>query len=197
MVDFDLILARITIRDILADTGHHPMRNRMPCPLHDGSNKTSFAFKDSTFICHSCGAKGGLLDLVEYLYHCTRQEALRHLCRMAGIPFDEKESDSRPRSRLWSLPYRIDPLIEDDGYRADKNRLECLKLYKDALDANLRIIRYNVKQGRMPLEGFYPKEEILLYQLEELDTEISYAIYEMNRLKKKVNRNDKRSCTHC
>jgi DNA primase len=124
MADLDPILARVTIRNILAEAGYHPARNRMPCPIHDGNNRTAFAFTDSTFVCFSCDAKGGLLDLVEYLYHCTRQDALRHLCKMAGIPFDETESDSQPRSRMRSLPYRIDPLIEDDEYRAAKNRLE-------------------------------------------------------------------------
>lgn len=197
MADFGQILARVTIRDILADAGYHPPRNRMACPIHDGHNGTAFSFTDSTFFCFSCGAKGGLLDLVGYLYHCNRQEALRHLCRMVGIPFDEKESDSQPRRRPWSRPYRIDPLIEDDVYREAKNRLEWLKLYQDALDANLRIIRRNVKEGAMPLEKFYPQKEVLLYQLEELDTDKSYATYEVNRLKKKVNQNDRSSCTHC
>jgi len=100
MIDFNLILSRVTIRDVLADAGHYPTRKRIACPIHDGNNRTAFSFTDSTFVCFSCGAKGGLLDLVEYLYHYSRQEALHHLCRMAGIPFDEKESDSQPRSRF-------------------------------------------------------------------------------------------------
>ena len=198
MADFDQILARVTIRNILIDAGHHPVRNRRAsCPIHDGRNKTSFAFTDSTFICHSCGAKGGLLDLVEYLYHCTRQEALRHLCRMAGIPFVEKGSEPGPRPRVRPLPCPVNPLIEDDEYQAAKNLLEWLRLYKDALDANLRIIRRNVKEGAMPLEQFYPRDELLLYQLEEMDGEIAYSTYKVNRLKKRINQYDKGSCTHC
>ena len=104
MVDFDQILTRVTVRVVLAEAGYHPARNRMACPIHDGNNRTAFAFTDLTFVCFSCDVKGGLLDLVEYLYHCTRQEALRHLCKMAGIPFDEEESDSQPRSHVRSLP---------------------------------------------------------------------------------------------
>lgn len=194
MIDFNLILARVTIRDILADAGYRPVRNRMACPIHDGDNPTAFSFTESTFYCFVCNASGGLLDLVEYLYHCSRQDALRHLCTMAGI-----ENDSEPRliPRMRSLPCPVNPLLDDDEYREAKNRLEWLKLYKDVLDANLRIIRPNMKQGKMLLEKFYPREEVLLYQLEELDAEISYATYELSRLKKKVTQNDKSSCTHC
>jgi len=217
MVDFDQILARVTIRDILVDAGHLPVRNRMPCPLHDGSNKTSFSFTDSTFICHACSAKGGLLDLVEHLYHCNRQEALRHLCRMTGVVYGEAAEQSLATFRRDSDPPDVSenilqvrqalqdakelvkrlPEPEPDEPWEAKNRLEWLRLYKDALDANLRIIRHNVKQGKMPLEKFYPKEEVLLYQLEEMDTETSHATYEVNnRLKKKVDQNES-SRTHC
>lgn len=196
MVDFSQILARVTIHDILADAGYRPVRNRLACPIHDGNNPTAFSFTDSTFYCFSCDAKGGLLDLVGYLYHCTRQEALRHLCRMAGIPFDEKESGSRPRSHVRSLPYRIYPLIEDDEYCKAKNRLEWLKLYQDGQYTNLRIIRRNVEQGKMPLEGFYPREEILLYQLEGLEPVIAEATWKVNEIKRRI-RKDENTALRC
>lgn len=192
-MDFNLILSRVTIRDILANAGHHPAQSRIACPLHDGSNKTSFSFTDSTYICHSCLSKGGLLDLVEHLHHCSRQEALRHLHRLGGIPFDENDSEPRPRLRVRPLPHHVNPLLADDKYREAKNLLEWLKLYQDGLYANLRIIKRNVKESAMPLEKFYPQKEVLLYQLEEMDTDINHATYEVNRLKKKVNQNDRSS----
>jgi len=189
MIDFNQILARVTILDILEDAGYHPPKNRMPCPLHKGSNKTSFSFTDSTFICHACSAKGGLLDLAQYLHHYRKQDAMRHLCTMAGISYEEKDTDSGPRPRVRPLPHHLNPLLADDEYREAKNRLEWLKLYHEGLFRKLRIIRCNVKQGNIPLEQFYPREEVLLYQLEELDGEVTYATYEVNRLKRKVYEN--------
>ena len=93
MMNFDEIKARVTIRDILKSAGIEAERNRIACPIHGGSNLTSFSFTDSTFICFSCGAEGGLIALVEYLQRCSRQEALcalRRLPEHVSLPGDPR-----------------------------------------------------------------------------------------------------------
>jgi len=47
--DFDEIKKRISIEDILLDCGFQPTKNRMPCPLHNGTNPTSFSFTDQVY----------------------------------------------------------------------------------------------------------------------------------------------------
>ena len=80
MALFDEILARVTIPDILMDCGVDPgPKNRISCPIHGGNNPQSFSYNDHTFICFSCGASGGLIDLVEHLRHCNKEGALKYL----------------------------------------------------------------------------------------------------------------------
>lgn len=184
MVDFDEIVRRVSIKDILNDAGIHPVRNRMACPIHDGSNPTAFSYSGATFICHSCGAKGGLLALTEYLHECSKQEALRKLHQLAGLPFDV-ERPGNPESCQLTAPrpkLRVKHSVE---YYEIKNKFEWLKLYEYALYAALRILRRNVQGGEVPLEEFYFKEQMYLYKLGELDPVIIEMNYIVNKLKKK------------
>ncbi|MFH1374383.1 MAG: CHC2 zinc finger domain-containing protein [bacterium] len=186
MVDFDQILARVTIRDVLAAHGHKPVRNRMPCPIHDSSNRTSFSFEDSTFCCFSCGVSGGLIDLVQYLHHCQRREALRHLCSMAGLPFDDNQPNSPQESFRPRPMSRINPLLSNEEYLAAKNRQERLKTIRAGLDTYLRIIRRSMTRTRMSMEDFYPREEVVLYELEEMDSQVIEATWERNAMRKRI-----------
>ena len=77
-----------------------------------------------------------------------------------------------------------------DNHRIRGDYDAAQQLYHEGLFTKLKIIRRNVKEGKMPLEKFYPEEEVLLYQLEELDGEIAYATYEVNQLKKKAMQHD-------
>jgi hypothetical protein len=190
MVDFDEIVRRISVRDILDDAGLHPERNRMACPIHDGTNPTSFSYSDATFICHSCGANGGLLALTEYLHECSKQEALKKLHDLAGLPFD-LDGNGKDRSAAPFVPRRR--LQVNPDYSEAANRLEWLELYKYGLEAALRIIRRKVKQGDSRLEEFYAKEQQYLHQLEELDLVIISMNYEVNELKRGGTSNDKHS----
>jgi len=186
MVDFNQILASVTIRDILADAGLYPTRKRMACPIHKGDNPTAFSFTESTFYCFACGVSGGLIDLAEYLFRLNKKTAMRYLCGKAGITYDEAKSPGariKPTKPL-KPPVRFDPLIGNDEYMTTKRRLEDLRLRKDALDANLKIIKRLVKEGRLPLEEFYREEEVLLYQLEEVDSQIIKSTFTLNQIKK-------------
>ncbi|MFH1374368.1 MAG: hypothetical protein ABII79_11280 [bacterium] len=186
MANFNQVLERLTIRDILADAGYHLRGNRLPCFLHDGKNPTSLAFTEHTFYCHSCGASGGLLDLIGYLHHCSREGACRYAHDLAGLPFEDNQADPPPESFRLRPPCRINPLLSNEEYLAAKNRLEWLTTIHKGLHIYLQIIRRNVQTGRIPLEDFYRREEVILYQLEELDSIVSEAKWELSETKRKA-----------
>ena len=192
ILDFTEITDRITVREILALEGLDAPRNRVPCPIHGGKNPTSFSFTDSGFYCFSCGAKGGLIDLVEHLHGCTRVEALRILSGMAGVPFEESVGGStllhQPKK-----PTPLSPLRRNSHYRDAKNRLEWLKLWRSGLETVLRIIRRNIEADRLPLPEFYAKEQLCLYQLEEVDKLVVTMKYKTNRTKRGNLRDDQHS----
>lgn len=183
MIDFQEITQRVTIRDILINTGLKPVQNRMCCPVHNGKNKSSFSFNDSTFICFSCGANGGLVDLVEYLHQYTRADALRHLCGLAGLPFEDN-ANSNKKNRTPIIRTTPNPLLANDEYCEIKNQLEWLDLYKSALETGLRIIRKNAKTGKIPLVDFYTKEQIYIEELNELDPILILITYKLRKLTK-------------
>lgn len=196
MMSFSEILARVTIHDVLASAGHAPHGNRMACPIHEGKNRSSFSFTDSTFCCHSCGASGGLLALVEHLYSCDRRDALKRLHQLAGIPRNDTKVLEENTGIVWRWR-RIASLPRLRSYPAEyyevENRLEWLELHRHALDVALQIIRRNVKRGRVPLADFYAKEQAYLHELEALDTEIPYVKCKLNKIKKGALPNGKRS----
>ncbi|GEM_PF-4168539 len=141
MVDFEHITARVTIRDILNDAGLQPTGNRMTCPIHGGKNKTSFSFTDTGFTCFSCGATGGLLALVEYLHRCTKADAMRHLCRLTGMPYEEPGKGGRSaRPTAPRMPTRHDPLLDNEEYCQACERLKWLELHDECLTAWIQII---------------------------------------------------------
>jgi hypothetical protein len=193
MVDFDEIVRRVSIKDILNDAGIHPDRNRMACPIHDGSNPTAFSYSDATFICHSCGAKGGLLALTEYLHECSKKEALGKLHQLAGLPFD---ADRPGNAKLHRLTAPRRGTRRSPEYHAAANKLEWLETIQYGLNTALRLIRRNVKLGKVPLNHFYAKEQQYLYELEELDPAIIELNCRVNELKKRGLLDD-RNTTEC
>ena len=194
MIDFGLITERVTVRDSLQSVGIAADRNRIPCPIHGGSNPTSFWFNDTGFRCFSCDVKGGLVDLVMYLHHCDRAQALRLLCSLAGLPW----SSDVPRSKGQPVPPCPTPRRKpvDRQLQEAVDRYETLRLLEIGLSTALRIAKKNMAHGRMPLAEFYALEQKYLYELEELDPQIAVAKYEMNQAKKRSN-HDQNTCRNC
>jgi hypothetical protein len=176
--DFDDILNRVTIRDILEHAGIQAITNRITCPLHEGANPTSFSFSDTGFVCFSCGAKGGLLNLVEALLGLNRSQAMEYLCGLAGIPNPGCDSgptrSAKPKHRTRLR--QSDPILDKA-----KERLEWMELYREGLSRYLQILRRRVRAGLMDSATFYSKEQYCQYQLEETDSAVSRLAYEYHQ----------------
>lgn len=181
MVDFTEITARVKVRDILDSCGISHDRERIPCPIHKGKNRTAFSYNDFTFCCFSCGAQGGLLDLVEHLYECSRKDAMKHLCKLAGIAWDETTYDP---GEFRMIPQKPDPLLDNEEYQAVSERLEWHVAIQRGYDTLLRILRSKLRNESIPLSEFYSKEQYCLYRLQEMDAEVAESKCLSNRIKK-------------
>jgi hypothetical protein len=186
MMDFTKILDRVTVRDILWAEGYTPGKSRTACPIHGGKNRTSFAFTDHTYICHSCGSKGGLCDLVQALRHCDRECALKQLSHLAFITPSEtsgnRHTQTRPTVPFTQRSPRASPR-KDPKFAKAKRTLNDLKLERRGYEIALRILRLNMKSGTVPLNQFYAREQECLYRLDCLDEQVIAHQYEANKLR--------------
>jgi len=186
MISFSQILDRVTIRDILWAEGYTPSKSRTACPIHGGQNRTSFAFTDHTYICHSCGSKGGLCDLIQALRHCDRECALKQLNHLANIVPDETSSNRYPRPKphvpSTGKPPRASPQKSPKLIKA-RRILNDLKMERRGYETALRILRLSIKSGTVPLGQFYAKEQECLYRLDCLDEQVIAQQYEANKLR--------------
>jgi hypothetical protein len=184
-IDFNEIRSRVTVRDILADFGHLPTRNRMACPIHNGKNPTSFSFTDGGFCCFSCGASGGLLDLIEALTGCDRQGAMEYLAQKAGISlqrYSVGEKSDIPKSTRKKRVVILDSEII--GLQVDLKGLEVLR---DHYTWRIRDARKRLYERSLDLSGYYSETQYCDYVLEGLDAEVSMINHEINMKRGQLN----------
>jgi hypothetical protein len=187
VVDFEEIKDRITIRDILQECGYHPKKNRMACPIHNGENPTSFSFNDHVFYCHSCGASGGLLDLVEALLGVNRKEALRYLAHIAGV---QPKGGYSGKSRKNAAPYcrRCFRNSIDTALLDLQITLKALEILRDHYTWQIRNAGKSLRKRLIEPSEYYSIIQYADYVLEELDTEVMRTNYEINLRKKEIRR---------
>lgn len=150
--DFNEILARLTILDILENAGYHPRRNRMACFICDSDNPTTLSFKNHTFYCFKCGARGGLLDLIQYLNNCNAKESLKIACGLANVKYPEP----KPRRR-WDIRKALKeakilskrlPDINEKLFELQQI-VTALKLLHECIPAYIHIIKKAIKLSRI------------------------------------------------
>lgn len=165
MYSFDDIKMRVVVADILLDHGIEPRGNRIPCPLHNGNNPTSFSFNRSGFCCFSCGASGGLLDLVQHFRHCNRITALCYLEDLSGISLGAGKT--RPCIQKWKhFPPNRSAKLE-----IAKTDLRLLHLQ---LDTNIILMiksKKAMEEGLLSPEDYYACLQKIEYELEYEDAE--------------------------
>lgn len=175
-VDLENLKHLVTIRDILREVGAETRKGRCKCPLHDGKNRTSFSFNDSTFYCFSCGAKGDVITLVQMLYGLDFKDAVIYLGRKAGILDCEIEAKK----------LKIQPVIPDTEKLLDEEIDESFIFLEKVYIRLLKKCDNDLKEGRMKLADYYSRVRYLDYQLGELDQ----LKLERNLMKQKKMRRD-------
>ena len=139
MGDIDLALSRVTIADILSDAGIElGSHNRIACPLHRGNNRSAFSYTDIGFRCFDCQEQGSHLDLIQKLHGMSRPNAIRHLYRLAGLPYTEPDESEEiglaPRPPESSTAGSSEQVSAGFSKRDWEQELEKLGIARDSGD---------------------------------------------------------------
>lgn len=90
-----IITNKIDLVDYVSrDTELHRQGNewRGCCPLHGGSNETSFTiFPNNTYYCFSCGASGNVINYVSQRENLPHQDSIRVLAEQLNINLDSDQ----------------------------------------------------------------------------------------------------------
>jgi len=94
MIPIERIKEQITIPSLLSYHGYHlGSRGRTVCPIHRGSNKTSFSYTPTKFHCFTCGACGDVIALQMAITGTNFKDAIQTLAAAYGI-----NHEARPRA---------------------------------------------------------------------------------------------------
>lgn len=95
----------LTIPAVLTARGLTPRHRRMPCPIHQGGNRSSFSIRpgDTYARCWSCGWHGDVIALVQALDGCDFATAVQTCAVAAGLreqkPWERKPWLERQRKQ--------------------------------------------------------------------------------------------------
>jgi len=118
------------------DVINHPYwvkhdKGRASCPVHGGSNKTSFSFNKEVCFCHSCGFNGNYITLARELEVINGQGlSSGHMCMVI------REPKSKPKPIYQEIMEVCDSMIDeaDKLYLQVKDRIQ-RKCERDGVDA--------------------------------------------------------------
>jgi len=132
----------------------------------------------------SCGATGGLLDLVEALFGYNRQEALKYLAENAGISLNNYSLDERS-NRKQTLHKKT---IHKHSTRLNNLQLEykILNILRNYYTWQIREARKGLRNRIIELPRYYSITQYMEYALEELDSKVIGIKYEINSEKKRL-----------
>ena len=103
-------------------------KRRTACPLHSGSNRSAFSWReDGLWHCFSCGAGGDRITLVRAIRNCTFPEAVQFLAELAGVSYRSRrntcggfEEARRRRERAGEIAWQIrDEIVRLRSYYRD------------------------------------------------------------------------------
>lgn len=119
----------------ILDLINHPYwlkhgKGRAACPVHGGSNKSSFSFQGEVCFCHSCGFNGNHITLARELEVIGSKEQLSPKYTITT------KSQPRPKSLQQEILEVGDEMMEeaDNIYVREKNRIQ-RKSERDGTDA--------------------------------------------------------------
>lgn len=143
-----------TMFELCEEYGVNVKRTRAPCPIHHGSNVTSFKIWDDGFYCHSCGQKGNTAKFVSIMEEIPIIKAMEKY-PTATKPVDERIK--RHKSFLRDSFSIYCDLMMDKKIVVEKKIEELSKLVSD---------------GKMSAYDFYCREQDFWYDFDNQDATI-------------------------
>lgn len=129
-IDFKALKEQVRIRDVLAHYGYlerlaekKPGQLVGPCPLHGGTNGTSFHVDCAKNLWHcfaECGG-GNVIDLVMKIESCSIRDAGVKLCTWFGLSYERPTPQNAP-SASQARPHALGPPQHPDAPAAPAER---------------------------------------------------------------------------
>lgn len=178
MIDVEQLKVTITVGEVLDDYQISHRRKRCVCPLHEGAcNPTSFCFTDDVYYCHSCGARGDVISLLQHLLSADFKGVIEYLARRQGSDPVLLSADAGERVASIRCPSKPLKLLNLEADYA-----VCLEKI-EVFSRRLRKLRQERKAGKVEATDFYLQEQKLDYWLEQLDTEAVRLNYDIKQFK--------------
>lgn len=93
----------VPMRDLLAALGFtvNPRTRRCACILHLGNNQSAFSWtEEGLWKCHSCGAGGDRIALVQITRQCGFREAVEFLAALGGVEYRARRISREDLARM-------------------------------------------------------------------------------------------------
>lgn len=120
MVDYaEIIKSSVPMPDVVERyTGQRPIRNRIRCPIHHGSD-LNMRIYDKSYYCWVCHAAGDQIQFVQSVLSLSFQDAMRRINDdfVLGLPIGQEQTEA-DRKRIADLNRKI----------AERRRLEDARL---------------------------------------------------------------------
>jgi hypothetical protein len=136
----ELIKERVSMPDAIAlyAPSPEPRRNRIPCPVHNGTN-FNLGFSDRLYHCFKCGAGGDVIHFVQHTFGLSFLEALDKL----NTDFDcGAILDRRPTLREQREAQRRHKAIMAAREKEESERKAYEDLYNSLWDEWIRLDRH-------------------------------------------------------
>ncbi len=97
----EIIKSAVGMPDVIATfagiSGGASGRRRIPCPIHGGENP-NLGYKQNTFHCFTCGARGDVIDFVMQMHRCSFVDAIGMLDAAFGLGLTSPDEDARQKA---------------------------------------------------------------------------------------------------
>lgn len=166
MIDYaEEIKSRVDLLDLIKFYGFDPVRNRIPCPFHNGEDR-NLSIKNNSYKCFVCGEHG---DAISFVQKCFNLDFLSSVAKInddmrLGLPIGKKVS----LKEQTESEERRKKIAE----RKERHK-DLQKAYANALDVwvKLDMVKRNCAP-KSPDEGF---SNAYVYALKHID----YAAYQL------------------
>jgi len=170
----------LTVADVLDHFRIAHSKNRCACPIHKGSNPTSFWFSEFGYYCHSCGARGNPINLISEILRISHVKAIEYARTQIGFEIDSCRASNH------SISPKTAKSPEELLVARQKDQLHYKNNLNQLISETLAVLRHLTEIGHSCLNDFHMYEAMLVEIAEELDSERIAVNFTIKSIKKGV-----------
>lgn len=164
----DIIFERLTMLDVLQFyTPRNIVKNRCPCPLHDGKDN-NFNIYDTSFYCWVCHQGGDLIKFVSVLFGITYSDAIGRIDLDFSLGLFEKPTLSQYRKQQKQIQQKAKEREEQSEKRAYSNFAykQLCRYYRWIREQNqTEAILFDLNYIERLLDMFLPVDNLITFDV--------------------------------